>query len=317
MNSIVSRIDAITEIPQDRRAEIIPPPRSVKIELTGSCDYKCFFCATGKNLRPKSHMDFDLFCRLAKEIREAGVEELGMFYLGESFLYPKLVDAIEYAKHTLQFPYVFLTTNGRMALREKVSACIYAGLDSLKFSFNWSDAEQMKEITQVDAFDRVIDNIRDAKHVRDKVWEHTGHCCGLYASSILYEGAQREKMEKAVRKILPYVDEHYFLPLYNQGGHTDAEERERGYVPMAGNMGRIGGLVPALPCWALFTEGHVTFDGKLSGCCFDHGGDWTMGDLTKESFLEAWNSQAFQALRKAQLDKDVAGTACENCVAYA
>jgi radical SAM protein with 4Fe4S-binding SPASM domain len=72
-----------------------------------------------------------------------------------------------------------------------------------------------------------------------------------------------------------------------------------------------------LPCWSCFTEGHVTADGKLSACCFDADSRWTMGDLTTQRFMEAWNSQAFQDLRAAHLRKDVTGTICEACVAYA
>ena len=41
-----------------------------------------------------------------------------------------------------------------------------------------------------------------------------------------------------------------------------------------------------------------------------------MGDLTKLSFVEAWNSPSFVALRAAHLKKDVRGTVCENCIAY-
>jgi len=41
-----------------------------------------------------------------------------------------------------------------------------------------------------------------------------------------------------------------------------------------------------------------------------------MGDLTKQSFLDAWNSDQFQALRAAHIRRDVSATACERCVAY-
>jgi radical SAM protein with 4Fe4S-binding SPASM domain len=66
----------------------------------------------------------------------------------------------------------------------------------------------------------------------------------------------------------------------------------------------------------LFTEGHVTWDGKLSACCFDHDGRFHMGDLTKQAFMEAWHSPAFQALREAHLRRNVKGTVCEKCVIY-
>jgi hypothetical protein len=42
-----------------------------------------------------------------------------------------------------------------------------------------------------------------------------------------------------------------------------------------------------------------------------------MGDLKEQSFMDAWNSQVFQGLRAAHLKKDVTGTPCETCVAWA
>jgi MoaA/NifB/PqqE/SkfB family radical SAM enzyme len=106
-------------------------PRSVKIELTARCDFQCFFCASSMRLRDKADIDPALFRRLLKEMRGLGIEEIGLFYLGESFLCRWLPEAIAYAKRECGYPYVFLTTNGRMATPERVRECIEAGLDSL------------------------------------------------------------------------------------------------------------------------------------------------------------------------------------------
>ena len=308
---ITDRIDNITQIPPEYRVSDAPVPRSVKIELTGRCDFKCFFCATGQKLRAQSDMDFRFFERVTTEMHFAGVEELGLFYLGESFLYKRLEDAVRHASGL--FPYVFLTTNGRLAGYERVHGIMKAGLDSLKFSFNWADKRQCRDVTQVDAFDRVVENIRNAALARDRVEAETGHRCNVYASSIQYDGDQQEKMGDAVDALRPYLDEHYWLPLYNQAGLTAGA---RGTVPVAGNVGRVGAIRPSLPCWAVFTEGHITFDGKLSACCFDHDGRFDMGDLNEMSFEEAWSSEKFRKLRSAHLAEDVAGTVCESCIAY-
>ena len=308
---ITSRIDAITELNNDYRRVAPPIPRSVKIELTARCDLNCFFCATAKRLRHKADMDRDFYERIVRELRDEGVQELGVFYLGESFLCDWLPEAIRYAKQDCGFPYVFLTTNGRMATAERVEQCMQAGLDSLKFSFNNADPEQFHEVTGVRAkdFANIIRNIKDARRVRD-----AGHYdCGIYASSIQYDGEQLTRMQKAVDEIRPYLDEHYWLPLYGQAGLTSGE---RGTTPIAGNPGRVGALRPPIPCWALFTEGHITFDGRLSACCFDHDGRFNMGDLTKMPFRQAWHSEPFQQLRRAHLENRIPGTVCEKCVAY-
>lgn len=312
--TITERIDAITHIEPRRASPVAPIPKSVKIELTGRCNFACAFCAREMLLRDQKDMDQALFKRLALEMRQAGVEELGLFYLGESFMVPWLPDAIAYAREICGYPYVFLTTNGSLATRDRVRACMRAGLNSLKFSYNFADAAQFSDVAGVKPryFEKIKANIRAAREVRDA----GGYDCGLYASYIEYDGEQGERMQAALREIEPYVDEIYALPLYSQADLLSGEQEVRGWSAVAGNRGRAAALRDPLPCWAVFTEGHITWDGKLSACCFDHDGRFHMGDLTTQRFADAWNSEVFRNLRAAHLRRDVRGTVCEGCAAY-
>ena len=315
--AITERIDNITRIPAPYLRADPPAPRSVKIEISPRCNYRCGFCALRtREQQPKWDMDFGLFKRVTREMREAGVEEIGVFYLGESFMNPRLlVDCIAYLKREIGMPYVFLTSNASMAFPEAVEACMQAGLDSLKWSVNAADEAQFEQVMGVSGklFERALGNIASAWETRSR----GGWKTGLYASSIRYDGAQLERMQALLEaRVLPYVDQHYWLPLYSMGAFATQREAELGYRPTAGNQGRLGALRAPLPCWSAFTEGHVTAEGKLSACCFDATANWTMGDLTKQSFKEAWNSAAFTKLREAHLKKDVRGTVCEQCLAY-
>jgi MoaA/NifB/PqqE/SkfB family radical SAM enzyme len=314
--AITDRIDAVTKVtPQYWRADC-PAPKSVKIEVSPRCNYRCGFCAVrARENQPLEDMDFGLFSRITSEMREAGVEEIGVFYLGESFMNAGLLaDCIRHCKD-IGFPYVFLTTNGSLCTEAALSEVFEAGLDSLKFSCNAADAEQFKDIVGVNGkyFHKAIENIRHAKRIRDA----GGYKCGLYASSIKYDGEQEAKMESFLAEnVLPFVDQHYFLPLYSMGGVATAREKELGFKPTAGNQGRLGNLRDPLPCWSAFTEAHVRADGCVSLCCFDADGRFVVGDLKRQSFMEAWNSSDFQTVRSAHLRKDVTETVCASCVAY-
>ena len=317
MTTIIERIDNITKIPPRYLHAELPAARSVKIEISPRCNYRCGFCALRtREVQPKWDMDFALFKRVTREMREAGVEEVGVFYLGESFMNPRLlVDCIAYLKRDLGMPYVFLTSNASMAFPEAVEECMKAGLDSLKWSMNAADEQQFEKIMGVAGklVHTALDNVRSAWEVR----KNGGHHTGLYASSIKYDGKQLIKMEALLNEhVRPFVDQHYWLPLYSMGAFATQREHDLGYRPTAGNQGRIDALRDPLPCWSAFTEGHVTAEGRLSACCFDATANWTMGDLNKVSFMEAWNSSAFVNLRAAHLRKDVRGTVCENCIAY-
>ena len=312
--TITARIDAVTKIPAKYLAAKLPAPRAVKIELTSQCNYRCGFCAHRLRMKDRGEMDRAFYERVVGEMVDAGVEELGLFYIGESFMCEWLPEAIEFAKKR-GIQYAFLTTNGSLSTPDKVKRCMEAGLDSLKFPMNNSDESQFKDIAGVKPklFRDSIANLQAAHAVRAE----GGYKCGLYASSIQYNGEQQEKMLKLVDKeIRPYVDEHYWLPLYSMGSMTTQREEELGYRPIAGNQGRLGALREPLPCWSAFTEGHITHEGKLSACCFDAGDNWVMADLREMPFMQGWNSAAFVKLREAHLRKDVTGTICESCVAY-
>jgi len=315
--TITARIDNVTRIPGQYLRADPPAPRSVKIEISPRCNYRCGFCALRtREVQPKWDMDFGLFKRITREMRDAGVEEVGVFYLGESFMNPRLlVDCIAYLKRELEMPYVFLTSNASMSFPEAVEECMKAGLDSLKWSVNAADEEQFEKIMGVSGklFHRALANIESAWALR----KAGGYETGLYASSIRYDGEQQARMEALLDShVRPYVDQHYWLPLYSMGAFATSRERQLGYRPTAGNQGRIDALRDPLPCWSAFTEGHVTAEGKLSACCFDATAHWTMGDLNKVPFMEAWNSAPFVKLRAAHLKRDVRGTVCENCLAY-
>jgi MoaA/NifB/PqqE/SkfB family radical SAM enzyme len=316
---ITDRIDNITHIPVEYKDPKPPCPKSVKIELTGRCNYRCGFCALRmRDEQPKKSDDMSLsfFKDITYDMSQAGVEEIGLFYLGESLMAPETtVAACQWLKHELKMPYVFLTTNGSLAGERVVHALMNAGLDSLKFSMNASDMEQFGEVMGVKPklYQQSIDNLKRAYDIRNRCKYKTK----IYASSIKYDGAQQERMESLVREhIDPFVDQHYWLPLYSMGSVATEREAELGYRPTAGNQGRLGGLVKPLPCWSAFTEGHVRADGQVSLCCFDADGRFQVGDLHKDSWMDIWHNEQFTTIREAHLKEDLSGTVCEECVAY-
>ncbi len=299
---ITDKIDATTSISADWLKPILPAPPSVKISLDDNCQFRCNFCTS--RLQPeKSVMEWGMFTRLIDELVTRGTKEVGLFYIGEPMLADRLVDAVRYCKQA-GIEYVFITTNGHLAKREKVKALMDAGLDSLKFSFNYVDGVQIKEVAGVSpkVFHMIVDNIRDAWEVKNEGW----YKCGIYASSIMFDGAQGEAMKIAVELIKPYVDEHYWLPCFSFGGQTELGK-------VRGNPGRLDQMRAPLPCWAGFREGHITASGKVSFCCFDSHDRWVLGDLHDMTFMQSWNSEKAQRLRSAHLKKDVTGTECEHC----
>ncbi len=315
MDTLIERQKTIIHIPKEFLREDPPIPKSAKIELTSRCNYKCQYCAiTTRNGKKPQDMDWGLFKKIAGELKRVGVQEIGLFYIGESFTNPELlIRAIQFLKTELEIPYVFLTSNASLASAPVVEACMKARLNSLKWSCNASDPEQFSSLMGVPAFnfEKAKENIKAAWELRAKF----GYNIKLYASSVKYSGEQVEKMQPFLKEhILPYVDYHYWLPLYSGGGQVIAKERELGMQPIAGNPGRLDDPADPIPCWTLFTAAHILYDGRVTACCLDGTGNWVMGDLKYSSFPDVWSSQAFRELRRAHLKGDILGTKCEKCV---
>jgi radical SAM protein with 4Fe4S-binding SPASM domain len=297
----------VVHLPADCRQEQPPPPHTVKIELMRTCNYRCTFCSHDYLAKREGRMDWSLYEKILLELRGLGVSEIAPFFFGESFLDFRLPDAIRLARW-LGFPYIFLTTNGSAATPMRVKECMDSGLNSLKFSLNAADAEQFAALTGADPrlFQTVKDNIKAARQIRDEA----GYKCGLYASYIKFDEQQDEKMKPVMAELAPYLDEIYALPLYSQAATITKE----GWSFTGGNTGRLNNPVPVLPCWVLFREGHINFDGTVCACSFSVSDDFIMGDLKHQTFLEIWQGEKFTALRRAHLAGDVAGTVCGECV---
>jgi|WetSurSiteA1Bulk_404760.scaffolds.fasta_scaffold00273_4 hypothetical protein len=317
MEKMTSRLYKIAKIPKEYLREDPPLPKSVKIELCSDCNFGCSYCAfSTRTEKPQKEMDFELFKKIANELKENQIPEVGVFYIGESMVSMNLLfEAVSYLKDEAKIPYVFLTSNGSLAIAHNTKRLMKRGIDSIKWSVNFADIDQFRSMTKVGptkmdpqkdsrTFEQILINIQKAWELREQ-W---GYKTRLYASSIHYNDEQVEKMKPLLEtSILPYVDEHYWLPLLN-------EVPEFGNKKTPGNVGMYDNPVDPLPCWALFTAGHVLVDGRFTCCCHDATGQWVMGDFKTQSLKEIWYSDKFKELRRAHLAKNVKGTVCNECI---
>lgn len=304
---VVERISETCNIPKELLTDYPKFPKKAKIEITSRCDLHCFYCSRNyKNIKI-GDIDRELLVRLLKEMKELGVKEVGLFWLGEPLLVKALPEYIMFAKK-IGIEYVFITTNGRLATPDKIRDLFDSGLDSIKFSINSGDREHYHKICGVDAFDQVISNVQFAHQYRGNKKNPA-----IYVSTI-FEPSRRNDFEMVHALIGPYVDQHYPLRLYGKYAFSEDEKDKSDAAYTVQGHGRT--LQSMLPCWSLFTEPHISFDGHMSACYCDHDEKFYMGNLHEMSLIEAWHSDRFAALRRKHLSGNVTGEVCEDCIAY-
>lgn len=301
MGELANRIE---DAQHTEQTDVMPlfPEKRLLIELSNICNHRCLFCANSKMTRKKGFIDKNFLKRILNEAYEAGAREVGFYATGEPLVNKNLAEYIRIAK-TIGFSYVYLTTNGALATKDKIEELIAAGIDSMKFSINAGTRESYRKIHGKDDFEQVIVNFQYIDEYRKKYNKNIK----LYVSCILNKINESEK--NILQNILKgYADEIIFINVMNVGGMM-YELNNRLTLDVDTNTIR-----PKLPCSLLFDSVTITYEGYMSACCTDFQNYLIVADLNKVSLLEGWNGKVFQELRRRHLKKNITGTLCYNCI---
>lgn len=276
------------------------PVRHVQIEISNLCNYKCIFCPRTKSVRKKGIIDEELFNRLIQEVYDFGAREMSFHFSGDPFLHPKLAEYVKRAKE-VGYSYVYIDTNGSNATPERVGAVIDAGVDSIKFSVNAGTKEMYEFIHGIDAFDKVVSNIRYCNDYRNKVNPQMK----LFVSCVYTKYTQTEK--EKVAELFSFCDEVIFQPASDFSGvMPEVNELLKGEGD--NNYANV------CPCPMVFGGIYITYEGYLSACCTNFDNHVVVADLKEMSLQEAWYGEKMTELRKRHLQNDLKGLVCYNCI---
>jgi MoaA/NifB/PqqE/SkfB family radical SAM enzyme len=280
-----------------------PFPKIVKIDTNSACNYKCLFCAKSNKKGFLGNVDYEFCQKILVESFEGGARQCALSHTGEPMLNQQLEDHILFAKK-IGFEYVFINTNGYFVTPERGRHLIDSGLDSIKFSIN-SSGENYELIHGVDAYNRVIDNLKELYCYRNK----KGSKCRIYVSFVAtkYTIDELELVKTAVSDISDdFITWNANKMVMGGGGvkkefdnYLDNGRDEFSYT---------------FPCSQLFNNAYVS-DGYLHICSQDFCNEGIVADLKNQSIVEAWNNEKFVLFRRDHLRKNIAkGSLCYNCL---
>jgi radical SAM protein with 4Fe4S-binding SPASM domain len=143
-------------------------PISFMIELTNHCQLKCIICARehefGSEMRV-GHMDFEQFKRLIDE-NYVYLDRIGLTGLGETLLYPKIVEAVDYINRKNKGLLIFLSTNAYQRNAPDIVREIAGKIDTLQISLDGIGPtfEQIRKKSKYDRYYSNLEKISELNH---------------------------------------------------------------------------------------------------------------------------------------------------------
>lgn len=292
LNTVKERVDYISD---NTNYTINTPYISCKVEICGKCNMKCNFCyentlvKEGKRQKLLSIEDLELILKALKRV--STLKEIGLFYMGEAGLHPKLAEMYKLCRDNGYF--TFLTTNG-LLIDNILPAIQY--IDSLKVSWNYKNFEDFKTKTGLND-ENQYNTIKE--NTKELIEECHKFGTKLTISTILNPNDKKEDYDSSLKELS--YDEHYWIPLQTQAGFKE--------TGLDGVVGEYDNTSSPIPCWSLFRGIYIDSDLNIRTCCYGHDDKFIIGNI-KNNDNPTFDKNTFKEKHLEKIVPDI----CKNCL---
>nr|WP_321453672.1 radical SAM/SPASM domain-containing protein [uncultured Carboxylicivirga sp.] len=263
-------------------------PMALSIEPTSICNLKCPECPTGTNnlKRPRGKMPLEKFKQIIDQLPEE-LMYLNLYVQGEPTMHPNFSEMVSLANQ--QKLYTSTSTNGHFITPQLAYKLVEAGLTRMIFSVDGTTQSTYEKYRNRGSLSKVKDGIKNLAEAKKKlkknyplivvqflVFEHNQHQIKdikklskeLFADKLELKTAQFNNYDNTpvkpptLVKFSRYEDTHQLKlkgKLYNK-------------------------------CWRQWHSSVITWDGKMSPCCFDKDATHQFGNISTSNFSEIWKS---------------------------
>jgi len=281
-------------------------PLSVSLNISNKCNNYCPLCMGSKGL-DESIIPLDRIFEIVAQLKDAGIRAIGLGGGGDASCHPQLAEVIAHISSCGID--VALYSNGGF-LTDEMSDAIVKHCSWIRISLD-ADGPELYEITHGisgDMFDKVVDRIGKMVSLRRQTGSplviSTGYLLGPHTVHGVYGAAELSKQLG--------VDHIRIRPFYAGGGYRSfAEEDIDALLQEVSRCLVLQDETFAVSCptnrweWLSLDRsprnygrcyGHnfstiISANQKIYPCCYyENNEDYCLGDLTKNSFREIWES---------------------------
>jgi hypothetical protein len=280
-------------------------PRTISIETVGRCNAKCNFCPAPELERRNEAMSDELFSKVIGDIQEIppGVPiNINTNLINEPFMDKKMFARLRHINEALPTARIQMYSNFNVMPRNYLAKFRQVqNLGSLNISFNAANKVDYEAVMHVD-FERTVRHLK--AFMSDNRQDRFLHKPIILSRVADNTQGDHDYLEQC-RSLFSEFEEGIDYRLYVKKrvtwvGDTHVEQSQVPYF---------------LPCDA-WLDINIMCTGVVPLCCLDAKGDQAIGDVTRNSVLEIYNSPGFRNLRENHLQRESLPV-CGGCSPYA
>lgn len=276
-------------------------PNRITVELTNNCNVSCTFCNRQNIPMDLGYMEEELFYKIVDEAAMHLPIKMVPFFRGEPLMHPQILEFIKYAKGKGIGP-IQLASNALLLDEKMQDGLIEAGIDYISFSLDTIDTEIYKKSRQMG--DLAI-SARNVKELGQKCKERKAH--GLSVPTLQVSTINLLEYQAGQKEFIQYWKEHVdVVRVYEQ-------HDEKGRLVSEELRNKLDVFENRKPCRKIFTDMIIYWNGKLALCNYDWDEKRDIGDISKMSLQDAWNSLKYEEVRQMHLNNRYDTSICSEC----
>jgi radical SAM protein with 4Fe4S-binding SPASM domain len=288
-------------------------PISISFEPTTSCNLRCPECPSGLRsfTRATGMLGQPLFQNVIDQLAPT-LSYLTFYFQGEPYLHPQFLEMVQYAAS--RNIYTATSTNAHYLKDENARLTVESGLNRLIISIDGTTQDTYQSYRVGGSLEKVIEGARNIIAWKKKLKSRTPHVMfqflvvkpNEHQIPEVYTLAKQIGVDQVVLKtaqIYDYANGSDLIPEQDQ--YSRYRKMNDGSYTIKNSLDNH--------CWKMWHSCVITWDGKIVPCCFDKDAHHVLGDLTKNSFEEVWNGEAYNAFRASLLRSRSEIEICKNC----
>ncbi|VAX23702.1 hypothetical protein MNBD_NITROSPINAE02-1761 [hydrothermal vent metagenome] len=258
-----------------RRSHLSGLPVELGIEITNRCNLECPMCAREEMTRPTGDMSLELLKKIIDEI-EPFAEMVYLHGDGEPCLHKNIYEALAYVKK--KGLKVGISTNATTLNENNAKMLIDSKIDYLIVALDGLSKETYEKIRVKGNFEKVVENVKNFLELKQKM------------RSKIFTAIQFIEMDENKHESKEFVE---FWKAYNPNVIR--------IKPLVNLINRSKVAQFKMPCFYLWRQTMIDWDGTVFPCCVDTNSDYSFGNIANESLAEIWNSKSIQNMREMHI----------------